>query len=157
MKEIKNVSIIGMGALGVMYGSHLAHHMGFDHVTYIMDEKRYEKYKGSTVTCNGEELSFTCVPASQAVPADLVIVAVKSTGLTEALDTMKNCIGPDTVILSVMNGISSEEIIGERQSRAYDLCCSSGHGCHEIRCRTYLFQDGCSLYRCPPGKSAGRS
>ena len=55
-----------MGALGVMYGSHLAHHMGFDHVTYIMDEKRYEKYKGSTVTCNGEELSFTCVPASQA-------------------------------------------------------------------------------------------
>ena len=114
MKEIKNVSIIGMGALGVMYGSHLAHHMGFDHVTYIMDEKRYEKYKGSTVTCNGEELSFTCVPASQAVPADLVIGAVKSTGLTEALDTMKNCIGPDTVILSVMNGISSEEIIGER-------------------------------------------
>ena len=100
MKEIKNVSIIGMGALGVMYGSHLAHHMGFDHVTYIMDEKRYEKYKGSTVTCNGEELSFTCVPASQTVPADLVIVAVKSTGLTEALDTMKNCIGPDTVILS---------------------------------------------------------
>ena len=94
-----------------MYGSHLAHHLGFDHVTYIMDEKRYEKYKGSTVTCNGEKLSFTCVPASQAVPADLVIVAVKSTGLTEALDTMKKCIGPDTVILSVMNGISSEEII----------------------------------------------
>ena len=114
MKEIKNISIIGMGALGVMYGSHLAHHLGFDHVTYIMDEKRYEKYKGSTVTCNGEKLSFTCVPASQAVPADLVIVAVKSTGLTEALDTMKKCIGPDTVILSVMNGISSEEIIGER-------------------------------------------
>ena len=114
MKEIKNVSIIGMGALGVMYGSHLAHHLGFDHVTYIMDEKRYEKYKGSTVTCNGEKLSFTCVPASQAVPADMVIVAVKSTGLTEALDTMKKCIGPDTVILSVMNGISSEEIIGER-------------------------------------------
>ena len=112
MKEIKNVSIIGMGALGVMYGSHLAHHMGFDHVTYLMDEKRYEKYKGSTVTCNGEELSFTCVPASQAVPADLVIVAVKSTGLTEALDTMKNCIGPDTVILSVMNLIDRFGIDG---------------------------------------------
>lgn len=63
MKEIKNVSIIGMGALGVMYGSHLAHHMGFDHVTYIMDEKRYEKYKGSTVTCNGENYpSPVCLP-----------------------------------------------------------------------------------------------
>ena len=65
MKEIKNVSIIGMGALGVMYGSHLAHHMGFDHVTYIMDEKRYEKYKGSTVTCNGEKTIFhlcACLP-----------------------------------------------------------------------------------------------
>lgn len=63
MKEIKNVSIIGMGALGVMYGSHLAHHLGFDHVTYIMDEKRYEKYKGSTVTCNGENCpSPVCLP-----------------------------------------------------------------------------------------------
>ena len=63
MKEIKNVSIIGMGALGVMYGSHLAHHMEFDHVTYVMDEQRYEKYKGSTVTCNGENLlSPVCLP-----------------------------------------------------------------------------------------------
>ena len=70
MKEIKNVSIIGMGALGVMYGSHLAHHMGFDHVTYIMDEKRYEKYKGSTVTCNGEELSLLIWSLWQSNPQD---------------------------------------------------------------------------------------
>lgn len=27
---------------------------------------------------------------------------------------MKNCVGENTVILSVMNGISSEKIIGER-------------------------------------------
>lgn len=45
---------------------------------------------------------------------DLVIVAVKYNSLASALETMKNCVGPDTIIISVLNGISSEKIIGER-------------------------------------------
>ena len=53
-------------------------------------------------------------PDSQAKPADLLIVAVKSTGLEKALDTMKNCIDENTAIISVLNGISSEEMIAER-------------------------------------------
>lgn len=114
MKRIENISILGMGALGILYGNHLAHALGFEHVTYIMDEKRYEKYKDAPVYCNEEELHFQCLPASDAAPADLLIVAVKGTGLEDALDSMEKSIEPDTVILSVMNGISSEELIGER-------------------------------------------
>lgn len=114
MKKIQHVSILGMGALGVLYGSHMARAMRLDHVTYVMDEARYEKYKGASVYCNGEEIHFRCIPDSQARPADLLIVAVKSTGLDSALDVMKTSIGEDTIILSVMNGITSEEIIGER-------------------------------------------
>lgn len=114
MKKIEQVSIVGMGALGILFGSHMAKAIGFDHVHYVMDEKRFEKYKDAPVFCNQEELHFQCVPASQAQPADLLIVAVKATGLNAALDVMESSIGPDTVILSVMNGISSEEIIAGR-------------------------------------------
>lgn len=51
------------------------------------------------------------VDEEKADAADLVIVAVKYNGIKSAIQTMKNCIGPDTIIMSVMNGISSEDII----------------------------------------------
>lgn len=43
----------------------------------------------------------------------MVIVAVKYTGLKEFLKTMVGCVRKDTTIISVMNGINSEDIIGK--------------------------------------------
>ena len=108
-----------MGALGILYGTHIAKRIGFDRVHYVMDEKRCEKYEGSPVFCNGEELHFSCVTPSRAEPADLLIIAVKSTGLADALDVMESSVGEDTVIISVLNGISSEEVIAERFGREH--------------------------------------
>lgn len=111
-REIAKVSIIGMGALGLLYGSHIAKNLGIEAVDFIMEEDRLKKYKDQKFYCNGEELQFTLTRDSEAEPADLLIVAVKYTGLEKALISMKRCIGPDTIILSVLNGISSERIIG---------------------------------------------
>ena len=61
-----------------------------------------------------EQKTFQMVKESQAVPVDLVIVAVKFTGLEACLKTMEKVVGPDTVIISVLNGISSEEYIGAK-------------------------------------------
>ena len=112
MKKIETVAIVGMGALGILYADHITRHGG--RVQFVMDEKRFEKYKDASVYCNGEERRFPCLPAGQAKPVDLLIVAVKSTGLAQALDVMEGCVGEDTVIVSVMNGITSEETIGGR-------------------------------------------
>lgn len=68
-------------------------------------------------TVNGEHRTFPMEDCETAAPADFVIVAVKYNALPEALNTMKNCVGPDTTIISVMNGISSEQMIGERYGR----------------------------------------
>lgn len=114
MKKIQHVSIIGMGALGLLYGNHIAEKAGMDAVDFVMDEARFEQKKGKTNLINGVEKQFLMTPDSQAKPADLLIVAVKSTGLEKALDTMKNCIDENTAIISVLNGISSEEMIAER-------------------------------------------
>ncbi len=113
-KDITKVSIIGMGALGLLYGSHIVRHLGMEAVDFIMEEGRLKRYHNQMFYCNEEEIKFRLTKDSEAEPADLLIVAVKYTGLEEALTSMKRCVGPDTIILSVLNGISSEKIIGMR-------------------------------------------
>ena len=63
------------------------------------------------MVCNGEECRFSYVTPAQGKPVDLLLVAVKATVLDQAIADMKNFVGPDTVILSVLNGITSEERI----------------------------------------------
>lgn len=106
-----------MGALGMLYGSIITKALGNDAVTYVLDDERFEKYQSRTFTCNGEAFHPNFVRSSEAKPFDLVIVSVKYSGLESALDTMKNCIGDDTIIMSVMNGMISEEIIAERYGK----------------------------------------
>ena len=96
MKEITTTAIVGMGALGMLYGDLIMEHLGTESVCFVADPE------------------FPIADSREAVAVDLVIVAVKYNALQSALDTMKNCVGPDTTIISVMNGITSEEIIGER-------------------------------------------
>ncbi len=116
-REIAKVSIIGMGALGLLYGSHIVKRLGMQAVDFIMEDNRIKKYENQSFYCNDEEIKFRLTRDSEAKEADLLIVAVKYTGLEDALVSMKRCIGPDTIILSVLNGISSEKVIGSR----YDM------------------------------------
>ncbi|MCR5503760.1 MAG: ketopantoate reductase family protein [Lachnospiraceae bacterium] len=110
---IKTVSIIGMGALGMLYGRNLTRALGYENVTFLMDRERYERNKDKTCVINGEEFRFHMIPEEEAKIADLVIVAVKYPGLPGAIEVMRGCVGDDTVIISVMNGISSEKILAE--------------------------------------------
>ena len=114
MKEIKTTAIIGMGALGMLYGDRILRNMGPEAVCFVADHDRVERYRAMEFTVNGVRQQFPIVDSQEAVAADLVIVAVKYNALPSALDTMRGCVGPDTTIISVMNGITSEEIIGAR-------------------------------------------
>lgn len=119
---IKNTAIIGMGALGLLFGNQITERLGKDAVSYILDGDRLDSYRGRSFTVNGEEKEFSLVSSAQAQPADLVIAAVKFGSLESALDSMRGCVGEDTIILSVLNGISSERIIGERYGMDRVLC-----------------------------------
>lgn len=103
-----------MGSLGLLYGNKIVSELGMDAVSFVMDAQRLEKYRGTEFDCNGTKRRFHMESCETAAPADLVIVAVKYNGLQDALDTMKNCVGEHTAILSVMNGIVSEKILAER-------------------------------------------
>ena len=112
--QLKKTAIIGMGALGLLYGNQIQEGLGSGAVSFIVDKDRYARYQEKKFTICGVEKNFNIECADEATPADLVIVAVKYNSLQSALDTMKNVVDDHTVIMSVMNGITSEEIIGER-------------------------------------------
>ena len=112
--EIKTVAIVGMGALGMLYGEQLQKVLPAGAVRFVMDEERFKRHKNDKYEVNGVEQSFTLQSVAQAEPVDLVIVATKFSGLNEALEEMQGLVGPQTVIFSVLNGISSEEYIKER-------------------------------------------
>lgn len=112
--KIKHVAICGMGALGMLYGKYIMEHGGADQIHYVMDRERLEKYRQRIFSVNGVPCCFPMCDGAEDVPADLVIVAVKYTGLFDALNVIEKCVGPETIIMSVLNGVTSEQIIGER-------------------------------------------
>lgn len=111
---IEKVAVVGMGSLGLIFGGFLADKLGRENVEFVMDEERLEKYSGVERLINGKKYDFKLVSENEkGKPADLLIFAVKSTGLKDAVEIVKNKVSEDTIIISLLNGITSEEIIGE--------------------------------------------
>lgn len=112
--SIKKITIVGMGALGVIYGDYLTTKLGSDSVEFVANKDRINKFREDGISCNGRACDFRIVDESEKdKPTDLLIFAVKATGLESAIRTVRNKVSKNTIILSVINGISSEELIGK--------------------------------------------
>ncbi len=112
--QINKVALIGKGAVGLLYADMLARTLDPENVVFVMDDERYERHAGDELTINGEPCGLKSVRASEAAPADLVLLTVKTTGLEQALDTLECVVGPATRIQSLCNGITSEQRIAAR-------------------------------------------
>ena len=113
MKTIKKAAIIGMGSIGILYGSRILQTLGAEAVCFPVSPERLSRFQKNGIRCNGTDCPFPVIDETQpAEPADLVIFAVKASALPSAIETARCVVGPDTSILSMMNGISSEEILG---------------------------------------------
>lgn len=122
--EIKKVSIIGLGALGILFAHHLSERMPKGDLRIIADEERIRRYKRDGVYCNGQRCEFNYLnPEDKEDPADLLIFAVKYNGLNKAIQAAKNQVGEQTIILSALNGITSERIIGQTYGMDKILYC----------------------------------
>lgn len=109
-RPIQKIAIIGAGALGAVYGS-LLFTLDRNSVFFIADGSRREKLAADGVVVNGTSFPIPAYTPEEAPTADLVIVAVKHRQLDEAIAGIRRVVGERTVILSVMNGIDSEERI----------------------------------------------
>lgn len=121
---INSIYVIGAGAIGASYAAKL-YDMNPECVTIIANKERCEKYRKG-IKVNGKNYFFkTVTPEKIEEPADFIILAVKNHHLPEAIRNIEKAIGETTIIMSLLNGISSEDIIGEKYGRdklVYSMC-----------------------------------
>ena len=105
MKQIKSAVLIGLGAMGAFFTPGLRKVLGDDFRVIADGERKKRLERG--VTINGEDCRLSIVePGEHTGPADLVIIAVKDYALEEALGQIANQVGPDTILLPVLNGLN---------------------------------------------------
>ncbi len=116
---INNVLICGTGAVGSIFADKIQKSGAT--LKVLVDDARLEKYKKTPPVLNGKALDLDYILPGGSFDADLIIIATKFTGLAEAVDNIANFVrgehnsaGENTIIISLLNGITSEEIIAER-------------------------------------------
>lgn len=109
--SIESVAVIGAGALGLLYADALSPVLG-DGVFFAAGEERRTKINHTVYSINGRDARFRAVsPDDLEAKPDLLIVAVKNHHLESIVPLLEGCAGKETAVISVLNGISSEEFI----------------------------------------------
>ncbi len=112
MREIQKVAILGAGAMGAYFASRFFDTAGFSTVLIAKDQ-RLGKLKTEGLVVNRKSYAIPAIhPDEAASPADLIIVALKHHHLEEAMQGLEKLVGDSTTIISIMNGLESEEYIG---------------------------------------------
>ena len=116
MKKLNTIGIIGLGALGVMYAWHLTGALGKESVVAIADRARLDRYESEGLFFNGEKCDFHYVDIERPEdgPAvDLLMICCKYGQLREVAESVRAWVRPETVIISVLNGVVSEKVLRE--------------------------------------------
>ncbi|NJE85272.1 2-dehydropantoate 2-reductase [Thermococcus sp. CX2] len=105
------IYVLGAGSIGSLFGALLSR-AGND-VTLIGRENQVRAVNENGLRIVGIE-EFVVHPKASIYapeePPDLLILATKSYSTKTALECAKRCIGPETWILSIQNGLGNEEL-----------------------------------------------
>ncbi len=117
MGEAVRILIVGAGSTGGYYGGRLTQ-AGRD-VTFLVRPGRAAQLQKDGLQIKSPHGDFTCSPklvmAGQiAGPYDAVILTVKAYSLEAALDDLAPAVGPQTMILPVLNGMRHVDAIRAR-------------------------------------------
>lgn len=113
----KRIAIVGSGAVGCYYGGMLAH--GGHDVHFLMrSDLPAVREQGLTIFTKGEAIRLTDVQAAatpeEIGPVDLVIIALKTTANAELERLIPPLLGPETILLTLQNGLGNEEFLAAR-------------------------------------------
>lgn len=104
-----NITIVGAGAIGMVYASSF-YNRGMN-PRIAVDPSRRKRYLEDGLFLNSIRYDFDLyTPTESDIKADLIIIAVKSYNLNEAIELIRPVVGPNTQILPLLNGITSEKI-----------------------------------------------
>jgi 2-dehydropantoate 2-reductase len=111
--KINTVMLAGAGAVGLPIAE-VIYKYDADCISILAKGERLERYRRNGLKVNGEKLNFKF---NNGEIVDLIIVACKYHHLDQIIEDITPSVGKDTIILSLLNGISSEEIIGCKLGR----------------------------------------
>lgn len=111
--KIQSVAVLGVGAVGsyVIWG--LSHKKDI-RLGVIAEGERADRLKKGGCRINDEVYRPEVWSPQEAEDVDLLIVSLKYGSLPEALESIKTIVGEHTTVMSLMNGVDSEELIAEQ-------------------------------------------
>ena len=111
--KYQSVAILGAGAVGsyVMWG--LAKKKEID-LCVVASGERKARYERDGFVINGQVYHPAVRTPEEAAGVDLLIVATKYQALRSALGDIQTVVSEHTTVMSLMNGVDSEEIIAEK-------------------------------------------
>ena len=118
--SIKSVGIIGAGAVGsyVIWG--LSEKKDIS-LSVIAKGERAERLKAEGCLINGKTYHPEVLTPEEAKGVDLLVVSLKYGALAGALDDIREAVGENTIVMSLMNGVDSEEIISTKIGSSHML------------------------------------
>lgn len=109
---LRHVVVCGAGAVGSVCVDRL-HALDPALLSVVAGGARLESLRRDGVAVNGRRLPVRTLAAGDASrPADLLLVAVKQHHLAAAIEDVRAAVGPGTIILSLLNGVTSEAVLG---------------------------------------------
>lgn len=111
--KINKVTIIGLGAIGAFMASELSKVLDKTQLRILAEGDRKAKLEKEGIIINDRHYTFSLVTPQEEDPADLILIATKYSGLEQAIQDIKGQVGKDTVIMSLLNGVNSEEKLQE--------------------------------------------
>lgn len=111
--KIQSVAVLGAGAVGsyVIWG--LSHKKDI-RLGVVAEGERADRLKKGGCRINDEVYRPEVWSPQEAEDVDLLIVSLKYGSLPEALESIKTIVGEHTTVMSLMNGVDSEELIAEQ-------------------------------------------
>ena len=135
---MRKILICGLGAVGLTYAVKFKAN---SELKILVDKERLERYNRNKPIFNGVVQEFDYILSDETFTPDLIILATKSQGLDDAIKNIKNFVNENTIIISLLNGISSEEKIQEAYPNATVLK-SYFIGHSAVRVGNSVTQDG---------------
>lgn len=110
--KFNSIAILGAGAVGSYLLWGLSHKENLD-LCVIADGERKERFEKNGFIINGTTYHPSIKTPEEAHGVDLLILSVKYSGLPSALEMIGKIADEHTMVMSLMNGVDSEEKIGE--------------------------------------------
>ncbi len=118
--KIKSVAILGAGAVGsyVIWG--LSKRTDIK-LGVVAEGERRERLEREGIIINDVTYHPEVWTPKQAAGVDLLIVSLKYGALPKAMDIIRTVVGENTIVMSLMNGVDSEELIAAQTGQSHIL------------------------------------